>query len=357
MAGDLQLAAEDHATSPDRMLKGIDTLRFITALWVAFSHGARFPVAGLVDPDTTTGKVALLLGNTTFNGTAAVTIFFVISGLCIHRANLGRTRIDYAPFVTRRLVRIGVPLLFVLLLARACGPAYVRALDDVLWSVYCELVYYLLYPLFFPLIRLVGAVRVMLGALTVSFLLLMTSPASIYLWEFGTRLSWLFNAPLWLAGVVLAEKLGAIQQRVERINVWAFRVGALLVCYAATILATHAGRLAIGYTWTMPLFAIFCLFWIAREAQHAAEVGPVPLLERLGVAGYSIYLVHKFPITAFAPFAASVPPLLWWAAQLLAIGLATFLLYRLIEWPAHRVSRVLAGRIASRPGMLPRRTA
>jgi peptidoglycan/LPS O-acetylase OafA/YrhL len=89
-------------------VSGLDTLRFVTAMWVAFSHGARFPIAQLLQPTGVINKMLYALVNTTFNGTAAVSVFFVISGLLIHGGNVGKSRVNMLSFWVRRGVRIGI---------------------------------------------------------------------------------------------------------------------------------------------------------------------------------------------------------------------------------------------------------
>lgn len=330
--------AQDHATSPRNTIYGLDGLRFIAALWVAFSHGARFPIDRVLAPDTTAAKVIHVLAKTTFNGTAAVTVFFVLSGFIIHRANVGQRRVDALPFWIRRGVRIGGPLIAIVAVAALLGSEYTHSLSQVLWSVYAEIIYYALYPLLLPLLTRFGSTRVLIASLVMSLGLLLTAPTSIYLWSFGAW-TWLFCAPLWLLGCVLAEHEAAISGIASRVSVWFFRLGALLYCLASTILATHAGSLAVGYTWTIIPFGLFCVVWIAAEMRSYRAGKATLVLSRLGLGSYALYLVYKLPITFFEKAMTDIHPVAYWLLLLAAIGASTFAMYRLIEWPSHQLAR------------------
>ncbi len=76
------------ATNPGReRVRGVDTLRLIATLWVVFYH-CKFIRTD--DPKrNTTGFWASLLNayDAPLSGQAAVGLFFVISGFCIHYPN------------------------------------------------------------------------------------------------------------------------------------------------------------------------------------------------------------------------------------------------------------------------------
>lgn len=340
----MQKVAEDHNVRSQEVVRGLDTLRFITATWVAFSHGARFPIERVIAPDNVLHKILYLLNNTTFNGTAAVSVFFVISGFLIHGANVGRSKIDFRSFWIRRGVRIGIPLIIVLCLANLFGDKYLASLGQVLWSVYAELIYYALYPFLFPFIIRFGIVRVLSISIAISLIIIITNPGSVYLWDFGHTLIWLFCFPLWLMGCFLAEYRIKIAKLSRGISPWFFRIGALGYCYISTILATHLEFVTIGYTWTIWFFGIWCIFWIDSEMVNGTGRAVNPLLERFGTAGYSLYLVHKFILTFMAGKFLTLDPFYYWIVALLGVFTFTWLFYRCIEWPSHKIARFLGRR-------------
>jgi peptidoglycan/LPS O-acetylase OafA/YrhL len=335
----------DHGIAPRDVVRGLDTLRFITALWVAFSHGARFPVDRVFSSETLIGKIIYLIGNTTFNGTAAVAVFFVLSGFLIHTGNVGARKIGSRSFWLKRFVRIALPLCAIVLLAHILGPKYMSRLENVLWSIYAELTYYAIYPIFFPVIRRYGSLRVLLISLLVSFAMIAASPSRVYLWSFGVTFTWLFCAPLWLMGCFLAERRETLIRASRRFPVWIFRIAVLGYCYISTILATHLGAVAVGYTWTIWAFGMLCVFWLAVEVSRGTGKSTMPILERFGAAGYSLYLTHMLVIQFMESNEAGLSPLLYWLATLLSVLVFCWIFYRAVELPSHQLARYLGRRM------------
>jgi peptidoglycan/LPS O-acetylase OafA/YrhL len=334
-------AATDHGVRPREVVRGLDTLRFVAALWVAFSHGARFPIERVFLPDTALHKTLYLLNNTTFNGFAAVSMFFLISGFLIHGANVGKRNVEIVPFWTRRVVRIGIPLAAVIFAARFLGPSYVAGLNRIVWSVYAELIYYLLYPLLLPVIFRFGISKVLLASLFISIAMVTLHPEAIYLWHFRTPWTWLFCAPLWLMGCYLAEHRAPISRVSGRLPIWAYRIGAIGYCYISTILANHLGSIVIGYTWTIWFYGLFCVFWLDAEMALGTGKAPIAFLERFGLAGYSLYLTHRFALIFVQENLTDLPPFAFWIATIAAIMALTWAFYRIVEWPSHNVARSL----------------
>jgi peptidoglycan/LPS O-acetylase OafA/YrhL len=207
--------ATDHGVGRSNLVYGLDSLRFFTAMWVAFSHGANFPIASYMRPEGLLGKASFLISKTMFNGTAAVAVF-VISGFLIHGANVKKEKIDVFSFLMRRCVRIILPLFAISILAYILGSRYVDALNDVLWSVYAEIIYYVIYPVIFKLVGRFGIERVLLISFTISMLMIIFKSDYVYLWSFRNGLTWLFCLPLWLAGCLLAEKRGCFAKASEK---------------------------------------------------------------------------------------------------------------------------------------------
>ena len=116
-------------------LKAIDTIRCLCALYVMFGH-IQPPLTNL--PSWL--QVLLTLGIS--DGGWAVMIFFVISGLCIHLPYASGISFDSNRFLASRFCRIAIPLFCAALLSWLLQ----ANLDKVLWSLYCEMMYYLAYP-------------------------------------------------------------------------------------------------------------------------------------------------------------------------------------------------------------------
>ena len=132
----------DRVVEPSsHFVRGLDSFRFIAAAVVAAGHGAWIPFDRFAGEPAGPLKLAAGVWNSLPNGTLAVCIFFFISGFCIHFPNVAKAGVPVLPFVVKRGLRIGIPLIVVVVAAHAAGDLYVSALDSVLWSVYCELAY------------------------------------------------------------------------------------------------------------------------------------------------------------------------------------------------------------------------
>jgi peptidoglycan/LPS O-acetylase OafA/YrhL len=316
-----------------RRIVGLDTLRFIAALWVALFHGARVPMASIVGKADPVAMVLVGANNEAFNGAAAVMVFFVISGCCIHYPFVANGRLDVLRYLTRRLIRIGVPLAVLLYASATIGGAIEDGANAVLWSVYCEIIYYLVYPLILLAERRVALYWLVGAAWIVSYAVVVTHWSVLYHGFLGVGLSTVVGLPCWLLGCLLAEKIGR-READSTSSIWWWRLAALGLSVILQIPVSH-GPVRIGYPASHGLFAIFAYFWIEREISHFATNGCSRMLEWLGRWSYSTYLVHNIVIAAFIELGTSAHPVLLWAPQLAAIGLASYLFYLIVERPSH----------------------
>src|SRR5262245_19142466 len=133
-------------------IPAVDSLRIVCAFIVLGLHLSGLPIYGLVTrlihfaPEHRTAFEALTtLNRAAFDGAAAVIVFFIISGICIHWPVRDRP-LDVRAYLARRFVRVGLPMVIAILVALAAF-GELGFLDAVLWSLYCELIYYGLYPL------------------------------------------------------------------------------------------------------------------------------------------------------------------------------------------------------------------
>src|ERR1700750_1834830 len=99
-----------------KRIKGLDTLRFILALWVVIGHFGLVPLP--VSKETIYGELGVGLYNNMISGPAAVIVFFVISGFCIYYPYRNSDSILLGPYYTRRYIRILTPMIFALAAAR-----------------------------------------------------------------------------------------------------------------------------------------------------------------------------------------------------------------------------------------------
>lgn len=313
----------------------IDSIRFLAALWVFFSH-----YAGQLR-DYSDSIAARLLG-ASFDGVAAVVLFFIISGFCIHLPYADRPGFHVWRYFLRRYVRIGLPLVACLIVMHLLGGFASAGGQSVLWSVYAELVYYTLYPVIFVMQRKWGFGPVLLASSALSLGVTLAWPDTIRIWEFGT-LTWVWGLPIWIAGAALAQKyrqgqLASLPGKPMfwRAGIWLLSVGALLLVFHSPV--------KVGYPVSMYLFALAAFFWISRElSAGASRLGK---LSYLGQFTYSLYLMHNVVIGYFLDVTGPTVSALQLLAMLAAVVVVTAAFFYLVERPAHRLARWLT---AARP--------
>ena len=320
-------------------ISGLNTLRFVCAIWVVISH-LGLPYFSLLDSHN--GFVArslkIILENS-FSGVCAVIAFFVISGICIHISYSKDLRIkSLSEYFTRRFVRILPPLL----VAAAVGYKLHYSLHVlILWSLYCELWYYLIYPILLilrrngtPWISIVGV------SFIGSLLVMLTHREARNFYDPGIWLTWILGLPCWLMGCVIAEKWqeGSISGT-RRIGAWRLLVWSGSV--GCSLLRFHS---PIGYVWTLPFFGIAIASWISKEIANHRESRPLASLEWLGEWSFSLYLVHMlgFAVCNLIVMKSS-EPLVWLMHLMFALGIG-YLFAVLVEFPSHKVAKVLARR-------------
>jgi peptidoglycan/LPS O-acetylase OafA/YrhL len=327
-------------------IRGVDSLRFIAAMWVAFGHGAWLPVRALTQQWGSAGRAVTALSDTSFNGVAAVIVFFIISGFCIHLPYVGATKIDIRDFYIRRYVRIGGPLLIVLAIAQFWADPAASAVKLVLWSVYCELAYYTLYPFLLPLLSEQRIKKVIAVSTVLAALLIALRWGYLRHWEFGV-LTFLVGYPTWFLGCLLAEKIRTKDAITLRGNIWLWRLGAWLCSVAAMDLVFHS-PIKIGYPASLLLFSFYCYFWLQQELTRWRRIEPIRWIEAAGAGSYSIYLVHTVVITAVEEMQLQTAPMITWAVVLASVLAVSYVFFRLFERPFHLAARKLA-RMFRRP--------
>jgi peptidoglycan/LPS O-acetylase OafA/YrhL len=339
---------------------GIATLRLVAAAWVTLSHGARPPLAETAVAHPALGALAAL-NNGLFNGVAAVMMFFVISGFVIHLPQAGGRALDPLEHFARRLVRIAPPALFAYFVYVIVGSDCTMRFEGILWSIWCEIAYYLLYPSLLPMMRRFGTDRLIAVTTGLSLAMIVATWPTLYHSELSLVPLVAIGLPSWLLGCRLAEI--HVEGRLPSFgNPWVWRGAAVVLSAAMKVPVTH-GPVLVGYPAGHWLFAIFCFFWLGREIEAFKAAPPRALFERLGEGSYSLYLVHIPIILTTAAVATAVAPpeaggigaiglrFLVWGLCCGALVVGTWGFYRLIELPFHHMARRL-GRMARDRGRL-----
>jgi peptidoglycan/LPS O-acetylase OafA/YrhL len=319
-------------------VRGLDAWRFWCALWVVFGHFGFLPLTEGVDLGSFAGRVSRALYNNLVSGPAAVIVFFVISGFCIHYPYRRATSISpVAPFYARRYLRILIPVAAAVLISNPLGYNMDLLGASIIWSLICEEIYYFLYPL--VLLRLrnrFGWRRMIAASYVISIPLALTNLSGDYP-AFGAQLTWLLGLPCWLLGCDLAESYdGLAAAPRSRVPILWWRIGALGLSMVASILRFHS---PLKYPLTLNPFAFYVYFWL-REELVAAKDRPVGWAERAGVFSYSLYLMH--PAAEQVWERLHVPKLgsgVTWILMSLFIVAFAYVFYLVVERPSHRFAR------------------
>src|SRR5882724_9605878 len=197
------------ATQKTDRVSGLDSIRFVCAMWVFFGHGAAPPLVDALGRDSHIALVVRGLYNNIWSGLSAVIVFFVISGFCIHYPFAETSkRLNLLEFYSRRFFRLLIPVAVAIPLSHALGVKLLLFQESVLWSLLAELIYYVIYP---ALLAARHACRswtpIILGSYVVSYAIVLTNPRTVDFTSYGMALCWLAGLPCWLLGCALAESV------------------------------------------------------------------------------------------------------------------------------------------------------
>jgi peptidoglycan/LPS O-acetylase OafA/YrhL len=324
-------------------LGGLDSVRLICASVVLLDHLGTVPwLAGINRENRLGHALAAAYGNA-LSGPAAVIVFFVISGFCIHYPYRGNQPIPFASYYARRYVRILLPMLAAILLGKALRVDLPLLNDSILWSLLAEEIYYLLYPLIRRARDLVGLRPVIAAAYVAAVLVVLKDPHAGNYPSYGAAFNWILGLPCWLLGCELAELVDAPRETPSRLSIWLWRGGVWFAAATCSVLRFHS---PLKYPWTLNLFALVAMLWLLREITYRKTFPAPAWLERGGTYSYSIYLVHLQGAALFGlwgqPFGS---PMLKWSLTLGFTLLFCYAFARLIELPAHALARSLGARL------------
>jgi len=342
------LAGTDHRlTNPNKRdshgrYRGLDTIRGVAAAMVVFGHVGLFSLShGHVShvPDGVVNFSGLL-----WNGPAAVIVFFIISGFCIHLPYRGSRPIELGPYLTRRLVRVGLPAAIVYGYSAYFFHAF-DLVNSILWSVLCELIYYLIYPLLRRLSNSFDWIKIILASYFAGLAILLTHTNLLRVMHnnypaLGGRGTWFIGLPCWVLGCWLAESVERFPS-LNRISIWAMRAVLVMTAIGLRIIKFHVQSPLASNTITLNLFAFLACLWLGCEIRRFEEERPVPVLEWTGTWSYSLYLVHTLvpeSITLFGT--AGMLSLLTGShlSLLLIIFFISYLFHLVIEVPTHKLA-------------------
>ena len=320
---------------------GLDSIRFCCALTVIFFHGISPPILSFLSRQTAFGRAALGLYDAAFNGQAAVIAFFVISGFCIHYPYAAGRPFAAIPFLAGRYTRIMIPSGAYLLLVHVVHGTDAE-LTLLLWSIWCELAYYTLYPLLRLAFAGTSIAFVLSGsyfaAIAVTVVVLLGRPWQ-GLFDAGAW-TWLAGLPSWILGCLLAERIAKVADpaAVTARELWSWRLGTAGLGTVSYLAMLH---LHVSFLISLQFFAVLVWLWLSRELRWYFSHPANRILEGLGAMTFSIYLMHMLARQYWSAMVSARGMLPWAAEIVFIIGLGA-LFYGLVERPAHIFARFLS---------------
>jgi peptidoglycan/LPS O-acetylase OafA/YrhL len=333
---------------------GLDSIRFVCSFVVVLFHFGLVPrsVFGS-DPH---GLAALGRGvlGCLFNGPAAVIVFFVISGFCIHFPYRNAPSVNVPAYYSRRLIRIGGPALIALWLWAVVGVKLQTEDTGIFWSVICEVEYYLLYPLLLRLRLRFGWVSLIVIAQLAAYALAFFHLSDIQRVAGGYPAfglwNWVIGLPCWLVGCWLAETSERFPEPSAAL-LWLSRIGIFVTSALLQALRFHGGSVFLSNAFTLNLFAILACLWLGLEIAYRRNKAAPRALEWAGKWSYSLYLMHPavpgilLMLTFLSPIYSSVAVSLFMSccSVVLAYGF-----YLVVEAPFHRLAVTVSRRLGTR---------
>ena len=328
-------------------INGLDSIRFILALFVLLYHVGHSNIYSFIDRTSTIGKLIAACLDCLFNGPAAVIVFFVISGFCIHYPHIKKIKVNILNFFTRRYIRIMLPILTCYTLIYIYGDGNNPFTEIIGWSIFCELIYYTIYPLIFIIIKYINLNLILCISFILSiFWVWLINPNAFMYPSYGILGNAILGFPCFLLGIVLAnlsmKDLSMKGKFIFNNNIYIIRFCILFLSNICFSLMLH---LKIGFPWTLNFFAIFAFVWLYHEILHFKLSPPSKLLEWAGKWSYSLYLVHGLILVLYK--GQNIDPfetILEWLILLLSMLIGSYIFYLIIEKPSHilayRVSRI-----------------
>jgi peptidoglycan/LPS O-acetylase OafA/YrhL len=324
-------------------IEGLDSIRAICAMWVIMGHLGGPPLTYGLDQSNLIAKSFGALYNNVWNGPAAVIVFFVISGFCIHYPCAKSLRIaSIRAYAVRRFIRIVVPLSVAIGVSSMLSVNLSLFNDSILWSLVAELIYYGIYPFLLKLRRTTSSwMGLIIAGFLMSLLLASTNSTAGNYPSFGNSLNWILGLPCWLGGCWLAESV--VQCKSPRIvSTREVLIWRLLIAGLAIICSILRFHTPVGYPWTLNIFGFIAVLWIARELGWFSNSKPNRFLEWVGGWSYSLYLFH---VLAMAMYTSIDKPnfgfFFNWSLMITFVMVSSFLFYLIVERPAHNAARYL----------------
>lgn len=321
----------------------VDALRFVLALWVVLSHHDAFPLFAGADTNTAFGHFVTHAWRTVVFGPPAVIGFFIISGFCIHLPYRGDAKLAVGRYYLRRYTRILIPLAGALVVYRLSGiklqfwGEHSILWEGVLWSLLCEEIYYLIYPVLRVVRKKIGW-RILLPLTFAGGATIAATNWKAESWhDFGPLGTAMILLPVWLLGCVLAEQSEALPVLSSASRIWMWRFLMWLASWVCEMLHfkghVHSAQ-------TMMWFGVLAYFWIKNEIRFGRQQSPNRYLVTAGAWSYSLYLIHTAGLEIFRRLPIpNLGYLLTWIGAMGSSLAVSYVFHLLVERPSHQLAR------------------
>lgn len=367
--------------------RALDGLRGVAALVVVFHHSLlALPAVANLSTVPETGSPlwwALFSPLRLFSaGFEAVLVFFVLSGLVLVAPVLRATDFDWIAYYFRRSVRLYLPVVASIAFAAVCilvsrqtaqgnGSSWValwsvpdlswglfvqsldifqpgNPLNNPLWTLRWEMIFSLALPLF------------AFGALLLKSKWWLAIFVAVVLVGVGTlrNVEFLSYLPVFFAGALLAANAASLTEFAQRTRShrWGGVAWGLALAGGLVLLILHfllqpfvpatvtTGLRALSFVGAVVVVAV-AMVWMPFA--RLLTIAPVRWLGRVS---FSLYLVHVPIIIACANLLA---PAGWMATIAVAVPVSLLvaeLFTRLVESPAHRLSKRIGDAVSARVG-------
>lgn len=329
-----------------KWILGLDSLRILLAIIVLLSHLDTYSLFHSPTAGQSSKIMGFLFGNS-FVGVCAVIAFFVISGIVIHFPYTGAKKLNTSSFLIKRYLRLGIPMLVVYAITKFIDMPISHL---PFWSLYCELIYYTLYPIILYAIKKDKKMLLVLFILSfvLSYIIVFYDGNAIHdlfnknknlnaeYWQLGIIITAIIGLPNWLLGVVIAQKFAqltkAINISISRIYLIRFTVFLLsMICSVSRF------HFSLSYTLSLNIFGLFAGYWIWMEINYWANRTPNKSLEAYGKISYSVYICHA--IAVFLVANAMRAGFFTITIEIIATFAFSYLFYLMVEKPSHRLAQ------------------
>ncbi len=329
-----------------KWILGLDSLRIVLALIVLLSHLDTYSIFHSNNTNELYRLIGFIFGNS-FVGVCAVIAFFVVSGIVIHFPYVNGKTMQPFSFLIKRFLRISIPMIAVYILAKVVGMTISKL---PFWSLYCELIYYFLYPsilyfirkkewilyIFFALSFVSSYVIVFVNGTAFNDLITHNKALNAEYWQFGILVTAILGLPNWLLGVILARKYSLIKEYnfISRSKIYLIRMAIFFLSMICSVLRYH---FSLSYTLSLNIFGLFAAIWIWYEINYWSKHTTIKLFEQMGKISYSVYICHALVVYIIAH--SFKPSLCIISLEIIATLLFSYLFYLIVEKPSHKLAQ------------------